>query len=84
MIWMTYISPKYRSASNATNPWMFLYLVMLVVSYAVVFTVGVACATMPNAGNMTLCNLWSWLIVALVAFGVLYTIMASYTQTKQE
>ena len=79
MLLMTYYSPAYRLASSISSPWMFVYLVLIVVAYAVIIIVGVGCASNScDARNARLCALWSWLIAALVAFGVLYTIFLSF------
>jgi uncharacterized membrane protein (DUF485 family) len=78
MLLMTYFSSAYRLAANVSSPWMFLYMVVLVVSYAIIVTVGVGCASQTcDKRNAQLCGIWSWLIAALVGFGVLYTIFLS-------
>lgn len=76
MLFMTYTSPAYRQAMNISSAWVFLYMVVLVIAYAIIVSVGVGCAAI-GPKNVQLCNLWSWMIAALVVFGVLYTIFMS-------
>ena len=77
MLFMTYSSTAYRQAMNINGTWMFVYTVMIVLAYTIIVTVGVGCASKSTKNNANLCALWSWLITALVVFGVLYTIFMS-------